>query len=461
MERPVCILLLFLYANLLLFSPAIAFFGSSICPVLPIKLFGIFCGLLIAIDYILDVLVMFPCLCIYDEYRFQRNYCMDLRCPAKSDEPTPQERIREVDYMEEEEKMEEEDEMELSKRKVDGSSGSREGNLSQPEQENNSLIRRMLVSYYEFLHKWRWVILPLSIAAMVLCCYFATTLKVPPKSSDIQLLIDSVEPEQARQWRNELLVSSLTAEQGGTSFVVWGLTPADTGNHLDPYEWSQLVLDDSFEPSSEEAQLYFLDFCEKLWEQSFAFPQSEGQICAINQFNEWLQKQSSLPTENQTTTYTSNCGGATAMPIPKDVFHPCLSSWAHQEDIGQILSWDGVVKVISIEFRTEARFDSPTSLLEAQWHLIEDWMRSDNQQAPPGVANAFFSSFDWWVWDINTAVYRTAIDSAAIAISVSALVILISSKSLSMTIFSAVSVAFVLVSVASVMSAAQWTLGFL
>jgi hypothetical protein len=53
-------------------TTAIAFFATAICPVAPIKMFAIFCGLLIIFDYILTVAFIFPALCIYDKALIKR-----------------------------------------------------------------------------------------------------------------------------------------------------------------------------------------------------------------------------------------------------------------------------------------------------------------------------------------------------------------------------------------------------
>ncbi|CAB9518411.1 dispatched homolog 1 [Seminavis robusta] len=447
-------------------TTAIAFFGTGICPVLPVKLFGIFCGLLIAVDYILDCLVMFPCLCIYDSYRSQRNYCMDIRCSkvatSGNDDEEPNNNNRravEEDYMEgEEEKMEEEDQVQLAKEAAkanDNNSASVETPL------NNSLIRRLLTSYYNCLHRWNYAILGVSIVGLGVCAYFATTLKPPESTGSIQILIDSVEHEKARVWRPELLFDTLMSSAGGGAAVIFGVIPADTGNHLDPYEWSQLVLDDSFDPSPKAAQVYMRDYCAIFFSQEFASPHGGYIDCAINEFDGWLQEQSSLPLDYQNETYTEHCNGSAAMPLEEDVFHPCLSGWAQQERERTILAWDGIVKVIFFGYKSRVRFDSPNKLLGEEWRLVEDWMEQDSENAPDGVGSPFSTALDYLAWDTNAAVYQTALGSGAIAILVSALVILISSKSLSLTVFSAISVAFVLLSVAAVMSAAQWTLGFL
>jgi len=47
-------------------TTAVAFFGTAICPVGPIVCFAVFCGLLITFDYFMDILLVFPALCLYD-----------------------------------------------------------------------------------------------------------------------------------------------------------------------------------------------------------------------------------------------------------------------------------------------------------------------------------------------------------------------------------------------------------
>ena len=44
------------------------------------------------------------------------------------------------------------------------------------------------------------------------------------------------------------------------------MKPADTGDHLDPSNWTTLVLDETFDPKSADAQSYLLNFCDRLFE---------------------------------------------------------------------------------------------------------------------------------------------------------------------------------------------------
>jgi len=84
-----------------------------------------------------------------------------------------------------------------------------------------------------------------------------------------------------------------------------------------------------------------------------------------------------------------------------------------------------------------------------------------SSNAPKEVANAYFSSGEYWWYDTNNQMFETAIGSISIALSAAAVVILLSSKSLVLTLFSVIGIAFVLTSVTALMVGIGWTLGFL
>lgn len=47
-------------------TTSVGFFAANTSGVAAIRLFGTFCGLLVAVDYILSVLILSPVLCLYD-----------------------------------------------------------------------------------------------------------------------------------------------------------------------------------------------------------------------------------------------------------------------------------------------------------------------------------------------------------------------------------------------------------
>jgi len=413
-------------------TTAIAFFGTAICPVAPVKLFAIFCGLLIVFDYIMNVLLVFPCLCIYDGWIHNKsgiNSCVNWQ---QSRNPSDNHGVSTIDV--------------------------REGG-EVDEVDKPSFIRRVLLTYFTFLHRFRWVLLAASGLALSLCTYYASTLTLP-NTADVRILGSHIEFEQSYLWRTNLLFEALKKKGGSIAHVIWGTHPSDTGDQTNPESWSQLVLDDTFDPSTKAAQVYLRDFCPRLFTEDFAGLTEPEFECPMNRFDRWLldQHTSSNPDE----AYRENCEQASGLPLSPSVFNRCLVAWTKQEQETSILSQNGVVKIIFLPFSSRVRYDSPNAELEVEWNLIEGWMQNEsNDLAPTEVSGLYFSSEDFWWYDTNTQMFNTAMGSAAIALAAAAAIILLSSRSIVMTIFSVVSVGYVLTSVTATMVAIGWTLGFL
>ena len=141
-----------------------------------------------------------------------------------------------------------------------------------------------------------------------------------------------------------------------------------------------------------------------------------------------------------------------------------------------ILSQDGVVRVINLPFYSRVQFSNPHDVLTKEWHLIEDWMTAKNKAAPNGSKGAYFTSFDFWWYDVsagystllillaiptltlltvyltdchyvsqtNDQMLGTAYSSAGIALCAAAIVVLFASRSIVLTLFSVVTIAYVL-----------------
>jgi preprotein translocase subunit SecF len=176
-------------------TTAIAFFATAICPVAPVKMFAIFLGLLIIFDYIMNILLVFPALCIYDK-RLQQsnpNCCISCNCCGRCEDQ------------------------------------SEPGEDGQAD-EKPSLIRRILTKFYNLLHRIRWGLLVACAVGLVLSAYYTSTLGLPT-SSDVRLLTDSNEFEQNYLWRQHLLYDVLEKSSGSIAHVIWGVKPGDTGDH--------------------------------------------------------------------------------------------------------------------------------------------------------------------------------------------------------------------------------------
>lgn len=157
--------------------------------------FAIFCGLLILFDYIMNVLLVFPVLCIYDKAMIAReakdsgngcfgrcwSCCLSCSCFGVCG-PTKQEL----------------DDLEGAKVENHGVTASnfirtqsRELELVQEDEKeamaNASFIQRIMLGFYALQHKLRWILFVVCLASLGICVYYATTLELPT-SSDVRLL---------------------------------------------------------------------------------------------------------------------------------------------------------------------------------------------------------------------------------------------------------------------------------
>jgi Sterol-sensing domain of SREBP cleavage-activation len=337
-------------------TTAVAFFGTAVCPVAPLKCFAIFCGLLVSFDYIMCVVIVFPALCLYDKWKTSgdRNCFVSCHSCHKYEDHGPD---------------------------LDG------------EESKPSLIRRILTTCYNGLHFVRWPLLVCCFAALVVSAYFGSGLSLPD-SADVRLLNPKTSQyEQNFQWRLNLLFDALSKKGGSAGYVIWGVEPADTGNHNNPTEWSQLKLDDSFNPSTEDAQLYLAGFCDDFFAEDFAEKTDPDYVCSMNQFDLYLQEQANSTSPD--SNYVNFCNGATGLPLPQEDFDTCITAWAQLTGATNILSRNGVVEIIFVKFQARVRFDSPYDALNKEWSMIEKWMSTERAVAPSGLKGMYHSSMDF------------------------------------------------------------------
>lgn len=440
-------------------TTALAFFATAVCPVAPIKMFAIFCGLLIIFDYVLTVCFVFPGLCIYDQALINRaagkkawytrvwfgcvgcgtccRFCSktvvydDVVVTAHSSNPPK------------------EGDLELS---VVGKEDSSD------DSENYNGTQRCMVTLAQHLRRLRWPLLAFCIVTMAVSCYYALKLTLPD-SSEVRLIKPSIQYEQSYQWRKELLSTSLGDLAGSEQEIVFGLEPGDTGKQTDPYDGTSLILDETFDPTSTEAQLYLRDFCTNLYEEDFAMIPSGKYVCAMNKLDKWLKDQSLAV--NPDPLYTAICGSPNGLPIDSNKFHACVSAWSLSAQVFEILSWDGIVKYIRIEFRSSVIFTDQYDILQEDWDAINNYLTAVNEDAPEGVNKSFFTSITFHWHDTNGSIFKTAYSAAGIALAASAAIILFSSHSVVLTIFSTVTILFILLSVTAILVGLGWNLGFL
>jgi hypothetical protein len=205
--------------------------------------------------------------------------------------------------------------------------------------------------------------------------------------------------------------------------------------------------------------MYLLGFCDDLYSNEFTLRPSSNYTCPMQEFNSWLAVQSNSDSPN--ATYLAQCGAATGLPVAPEIFDSCIVAWSRQVKELTILSRSDKVVAMYVPFLSRHQFDVPYDILKDEWHRIEDFIIQKRSQAPLGVHQFFWSSFTYWWYDTNGHMLQTAYSSVGIALLAAAAIILMSSRSFRLTLFSTITIAYVLLSVTATLVALGWHLGFL
>jgi 5-methyltetrahydrofolate--homocysteine methyltransferase len=205
--------------------------------------------------------------------------------------------------------------------------------------------------------------------------------------------------------------------------------------------------------------LYLRDFCGRLFAQDFTTKQYPEYECAINQFDTWLSEQSASLTPDD--AYMNNCDGASGLPLPENVFDQCIISWSQAVDNRDVLQENGTVRILVIDTLASINLMSSIPEIDDEWNRFEKFFKEESTTAPSGSNKFIHASPLWWWFDTNQQMLSTAIGAAGIAIAFSAVVVLFSSRSLTLTFFAGICILYVLAAATATLVGLGWELGFL
>jgi hypothetical protein len=233
--------------------------------------------------------------------------------------------------------------------------------------------------------------------------------------------------------------------------VVFGVQAADNGNRFDPNDSGSIVYDDDFDAASN--QVYLIEFCDRIDKPT------KDYSCIFQQFDSWLQLQSQSGSPDD--QYLNSCNGETSIPVEADAFDQCFIAFSELTN-SKAVTYDyeaKKVKTISIDTHVESTMWSSPAELEEDWHLTENWSTAERSRAPEGANNFFVVSISYWYLDTFNNMMTSALESSLIVISCAALVILSGCRSVTLSIFSCISVLYVLVAATASLAAMGWSLG--
>jgi len=437
-------------------TTAVGFLSNATSDIATIVCFGVFVGVLILVCYVVTVFMYFPALILHDRWMQDgtRNYFISFQRRTIEENNLNTEQPKNDD--EEEEKL-------VEKEKVTGTEG--------------GLSHRIIQGYCNYLHKFRWVMLAIYLAAIIISIIFATKLKTP-NDSDSPMLPLSNDFRQHTEWQKKLLESEFKFRgQFQNIEVVWGVKPVDNGNLLNDKSLTTFVLDESFNPNSEIAQEYLLGFCDKMFNQNFVEKPYENYTCSINSMDNLLRfyGNTSIPEDFYNKTgvdFTDVCGGASKLPMAEEIFGKCsiainyyLSGEGRKakESNQLVLESDDKesIQVMTFWAQSKVPFTQKLEEIDESYNDFHKWFKNEVKNAPDGVDKHFFSSNTYWNYDTQNNVVTAFSSSIAISLCFSAVVIFFTTWSFPVTFFATISIGFIMAAVIASLQSIGWELGSL
>ena len=371
-----------------------------------------------AMDYVLSLLIMYPSLCMYDSWRLNGYKGVWLKF-GRGDENN----------------------------NVKADEEGHDGN-------QKSCGARTLSFHYTIIHKLRWLLLLVSMGAIIACSFVVAKLRSP--TDDPSFLPSNNRYERHRNWSQQLLSSALS--QRNVATFIFGAIPADTGNYWIPDDHSQPVVDPNFNPRDEATQEYILNFCESIYDTSSLVKPPEY-TCIMKGFDLWLQSNSQ--SANQSQEYRENCSQASSsVPVSPQVFDSCIIAYSEVTNNAHVITHDGtVVQTLSIHGLLRQSSSSEEEEQGKEWARLNTWSEDQRRTAPPGGNKFFVASWEQWKYDTYDNARISAYTSALIALVCAAVMILLTSQSILVAIYAVVSITYVFVASTACLVILGWELG--
>ncbi|MBN3274311.1 DISP2 protein, partial [Polyodon spathula] len=235
-------------------------------------------------------------------------------------------------------------------------------------------------------------------------------MKLPVLESQATQLFRSSHPFERydAEYRHQFMFQRLQSgeEKPMAITLVWGVLPADNGDHLDPRSTGSLVMDPEFNMSSPEAQVWLLELCGRTRNQSFYWEQWEGErdrgesVCLVERLVLWMSSRQCSLNDND----NGLCCNHIPFPYRPAVFQHCLGIFTAERreeeekrglrsDSGSVrFDSEGRAVALTLVFGTTYRYSFNYNQTDLFYQEIDAWFLGEMSGAPPGLRGGWFVS---------------------------------------------------------------------
>ncbi|XP_061172339.1 protein dispatched homolog 1-like isoform X2 [Saccostrea echinata] len=248
---------------------------------------------------------------------------------------------------------------------------------------------------------------------------------------------------------------------------VWGVKATDTGSCLDPTDKGDIVFDEHFDPTTQEAQLWMLNFCQDLRQTDFyqnvgGFEQTN---CFFEFFSLFMQQPCSLDFHNQRPC----CNYTTSLIKPHDimqcvpVYIPSLinsPSVIYNSFTSGPRFTNGRFSALIIEFYSNFHFTTSFHDMSNFYNKVEQFFQEKLKSAPPEVKHGWFvSELDFF--SLQKSLSEETPVALGISLFIVTVVTFLTTLNVLISVFAIVSIAFVMFVTIAALTLLGWELNIL
>ncbi|XP_070842923.1 protein dispatched homolog 1 [Chaetodon trifascialis] len=229
--------------------------------------------------------------------------------------------------------------------------------------------------------------------------------------------------------------------------IIWGVTPVDNGDPLNPKNKGKLMLDTSFNIASPASQLWILNFCQKLRNQSFVFQSEEQDFtsCFIETFKQWMENQDC----EEASVYP--CCSQSTFPYKQEVFELCIKRAIMELDRstnyhldsktpGPRFDINDTIRAIVLEFQSTYLFTLAYEKMYQFYREVDAWISEELRYAPAGLSHGWFIS-NLEFYDLQDSLSDGTLVSMALSVAVAFSVMLLTTWNVIISLYAILSIA--------------------
>ncbi|XP_007935145.1 protein dispatched homolog 1 [Orycteropus afer afer] len=229
--------------------------------------------------------------------------------------------------------------------------------------------------------------------------------------------------------------------------VIWGVSPEDNGNPLNPKSKGKLTLDSSFNIASPASQLWILNFCQKLRNQTF-FHQTDEQdftSCFIETFKQWMENQDC----DEPALYP--CCSHWSFPYKQEIFELCIkraimelerSTGYHLDSKtpGPRFDINDTIRAVVLEFQSTYLFTLAYEKMHQFYKEVDSWISHELSSAPEGLSNGWFVS-NLEFYDLQDSLSDGTLIAMGLSVAVAFSVMLLTTWNIIISLYAIISIA--------------------